>query len=273
MNEHGIHIAADDQHTDGHNYDQTGVQTNSMEHPILSMAEDESRGQQIIPTGFPSDNILIHQSDQDGDKKDIIVEFDNSRVNHDKLLDDVHFSDDEDMIQDYDEQSKKIGEFYEEDNTLNKYTGTRNEVEEVRELPEIYIMKEGDNLVNAGVVEEVVDDKVLVKVHTMMGILDLDNLLFNVNGICFGYIDDVIGKVDSPYYVTKIFPTVDRTIVNRDDVVFFVEKNAKIVQTEKMKRKGCDASNAFDEEVPDEEMEYSDDEEEQAMKKVILINI
>jgi rRNA processing protein Gar1 len=269
MNEHGIHITDDNQYTDGDNNCQTGLQTNNMEHPILSMAEDESRGQQIISPGLPSDNILVHQSNQDDDKKDITVEFDRCRVNHDMLLDDVQFSDDEDMIQDYNEQSKKIGEFYEEDNTLNKYTGTKNEIEDPREMPEIYIMKEGDNLVNAGVVEEVVEDKVLVKVHTMMGILDLDNLLFNVHGICFGYIDDVIGKVDSPYYVVKIFPTVDRTIVNRDDVVFYVEKNAKRVQQEKIKRKGCDASNAFDEEVPEEEMEYSDDEEEQAMKKVL----
>lgn len=272
MNEHRIHITADNQHTNGNSDNQTGLQINNLEHPILSVAENQSGGQQIIPSGFPSDNIPIHESCEDGNKQDVAFEFDKCRVNTDKLLDDVEFSDEEEMIQDYEDQSKKISEFYDEDNTLNKYTGTKNEVEEPKMLPEIYIMGEGDNLVNAGVVEEVVDDKVLVKVHTMMGILDLDNVLFTVNGICFGYIDDVIGKVDAPYYVVRIFPSVDRTIVNKDEVIFFVEKNAKIVQTDKIKKKGCDASNAFDEEVPEEEMEYSDDEEEQARKKVIFLN-
>jgi H/ACA ribonucleoprotein complex non-core subunit NAF1 len=244
-----------------------------MEHPILSMAEGQSQCQQIISPGYPTNNIFLHQMPQNDNEKVITVEFDKCRVNTDKLLDDVAFSDeDEPMIEDYDEQSKKISEIYEEDNTLNRYTGTKNELEERKEIPEMYVIGESDNLHNAGVVEEIVEDRIIVKVHTMMGILDLDNILFNANGICIGYIDDVIGKVDSPYYVVKMFPTLDRTLIMKDEIVFFVEKNAKILRTDRMKRKGCDASNAFDEELPEEEMEYSDDEEEQSMKKVNNFN-
>jgi rRNA processing protein Gar1 len=268
MNEHRIHISADDKYPNGVNNNQSGLQVNNMEHPILSMAEDSSQFQQIISPGFPTNNIPIHEGGEDDNKKDITYDFDKCRLNTDKLLDDVEFSDEGEVMEDYENQAKKITEFYEEDNTLNKYTGTKNEKDEPKEIPEIYVMKEGDHLHNAGVIEDIVEDKVLVKVHTMMGILDLDNLLFNMNGICFGYIDDVIGKVDSPYYVIRFFPTVDKSLLNKDEVVFFVEKNAKIVQPHKIKKKGCDASNAFDEEVPDEEMEFSDDEEEQVMKKV-----
>jgi rRNA processing protein Gar1 len=268
MNEHRIHISTDDKHPNGDNRIQNAIQTDNLELPILSMANDSSQDKQIIHPGFSTDNLPIHESVQMDNQKDIIVEFDRCRVNTDKLLDDVEFSDEEEKMEEYNEESKKICDLYEEDNTLNKYTGTKNEKEEPKEIPEIYILKEGDNLHNAGVIDDIVEDKALVKVHTMMGILDLDNLLFNANGICFGYIDDVIGKVDSPYYVVRFFPTVDKTLFNKDEVIFFVEKNAKIVHTDKLNRKGCDASNAFDEEVPDDEMEWSDDEEEQAMKKV-----
>ena len=34
-----------------------------------------------------------------------------------------------------------------------------------------------------------------------------------------------------------------------------------------MNKKGCDASNIYDEEVPEHEQEYSDDEKEKAAKK------
>ncbi len=52
---------------------------------------------------------------------------------------------------------------------------------------------------------------------------------------------------------------------------FLVKRVMRVINNkldEIMRKKGCDASNMFDEEVPEEEQEYSDDEIEKEMKRV-----
>ena len=50
--------------------------------------------------------------------------------------------------------------------------------------------------------------------------------------------------------------------------MFYVKNRAKIVRINKLKEmKGSDASNMYDEEVVDDEKDYSDDEIEQENKK------
>ena len=113
----------------------------------------------------------------------------------------------------------------------------------------------------------------IVRVFIEYGVLDLDNLVFNTNGINFGYIDDVIGKVDTPYYVVKFFPDIEKNLVKREENIFFVNNKAKVISFSHLKKSGCDASNAFDEELLEEELEFSDDEIEQTQKKVYIIII
>jgi rRNA processing protein Gar1 len=106
-------------------------------------------------------------------------------------------------------------------------------------------------------------------VNTLNGILDLDNIIFNENKIAVGYLDDVIGKVDSPCYIIKLFPDLQPSSINlvSGKSVFFVKtKGKQITPSVLMKKRGCDASNAFDEEVAEDEIEFSDDEEEAARK-------
>ena len=51
---------------------------------------------------------------------------------------------------------------------------------------------------------------------------------------------------------------------------FLVKRTLKIIKQidEILKKKGCDASNIFDEEVPEQEMECSDDEVEKELKRI-----
>ena len=37
-------------------------------------------------------------------------------------------------------------------------------------------------------------------------VLNLDNIIFLQNRQYIGFIDDVVGKIDSPIYVIKIYP-------------------------------------------------------------------
>jgi rRNA processing protein Gar1 len=204
--------------------------------------------------------------------------------NVEDILDNLQFSEEEDNIvkndknqqndlteKTFNTEMKKISEYYEEDESMNKYTGTKNEKEEIREIPVAEIPTENDLLIEAGEIQERVEgDKILCRVNLANGILDLDNVLYNVNKIPFGYVDDVIGRVDNPYYVIKLFPSNDSHInhENRGDRIFFLKRVGHTISTKSlMGKRGCDASNAFDEELPENEVELSDDEEEKEKKK------
>ena len=81
----------------------------------------------------------------------------------------------------------------------------------------------------------------------------------------FGFIDDVIGQIDSPVYVIKIYPNLyDNFSMKKDDKLFYCVNKVNLINGKQLKNKnkGCDASNAFDEEISDGEKDYSDDKEE-----------
>jgi rRNA processing protein Gar1 len=276
------------EHPDRDSNDQITHQTDIVEYKILPVAGGEDQGEQIICDRYPVDYISSHQGDKDANGEGVnnvmwtmCVDMKHTKLTTDEMLDDVNFSDEEVVVlhtkkenithEGYQNEIKKISELYEDtdDTTLNKYTGTRHEVDERKEIPEPFNIEPGQTMIEAGNVDDIVEhDKVIIKVNLYNGILDLDNVIFTANKIAFGYIDDVIGKVDDPYYVVRFFPNItDRSIIQRGHTAYFVNQKAKSLQTNKMLRKGCDASNAFDEEVSEDEMEFSDDEEEISRKK------
>lgn len=57
----------------------------------------------------------------------------------------------------------------------------------------------------------------------------------------------------------------DRIIVGSE--VCYVDERASVVNPSEIKTKGCDASNLYDEEIPQEEQEVSDDEAETKLKR------
>lgn len=55
-----------------------------------------------------------------------------------------------------------------------------------------------------------------------------------------------------------------------DSKVYLAAKTLKVINAELpkiMRKKGCDASNIYDEELPEYEREFSDDEKEREFKK------
>jgi len=209
----------------------------------------------------------------------------NIKLNPDDLLDEINLSDEDQSNhvgqmmaeREYNNQMEKINEYYDDlgDGSMNKYTGTKNEIEERIEIPVPFEIDSNTIFSIAGIVESIFEnDKILIKPNLQIGILDLDNIIWNSNHIAVGYLDDVIGKIDEPVYVIRFFPNlVDNNLVKQGEPLYFVKNKAhKIEKKELLKKKGCDASNAFDEEVSDSGKEFSDDDEEYQYKQVIIKN-
>ena len=212
----------------------------------------------------------------------------NTKLYSDKLLEEINLSDEETIANtnnnnksetvmaeaEYNNQMDKINEFYDEfaDGSMNKYTGTKNEQEERINIPVPFEIDSNSVFSEVGIVESIFEnDKILLKTNLQNGILDLDNIIWNSNHIAIGYLDDVVGKIDEPVYVVKFFPNLtDKNLVLQGEPLFCVKDKAlKVQKKELLKKKGCDASNAFDEEVSDSGKEFSDDEQEFHYKQVI----
>jgi len=127
---------------------------------------------------------------------------------------------------------------------------------------------------------------VLVMPSEPESIFDLDNIVClpedasdpNTSKVVVGFIADVVGPVSMPLYCCALYKSFVEHLgkVGVTDLKAFllgkelclVQKCLKTINAELpeiMKKKGCDASNAYDEELSDKE--FSDDEEEARVKK------
>jgi len=126
-----------------------------------------------------------------------------------KLIDDeidqISLSSEEDMKDNdehkleqeiYNKESIRINELYnneENDESMNKYFGTKNELSEVKIIPNPFTIEDNYNFVCAGhVLNKSFERKFIISADSTIGTLDLDNIIFNENKIPIGYIDDVL---------------------------------------------------------------------------------
>lgn len=83
-------------------------------------------------------------------------------------------------------------------------------------------------------------------------------------------VHDTFGPTSQPLYQVR-FPNanlIDKSIVTSSREVFHVPTRSNFVFANRLKAmKGSDASNVHDEEVNEEEIEFSDDEAEAAYKR------
>ena len=209
----------------------------------------------------------------------------------DKMMDEISFSDSEeedqkekkDFILDdktYSSEKSKLNKLYEQnqeegidDGTMNKYTGTRHEIineKERKDYPIPFEVTNEDKFEECGIVKNIIENEILMTGinNNVLKVLNLDNIIFLPDKKYIGFIDDVIGQIDNPVYAIKIYPNIieEKIIekINPGDKLFFCSNKANVINAIELKNKskGCDASNAFDEEVSEDERDYSDDEEE-----------
>ena len=231
------------------------------------------------------------QSNDDIIMKDENIPYSKKMEILDKMMDEITFSDSEDdekkekkdFILDektYTSEMSKINKLYEQnqeegvdEGTMNKYTGTRHEIineKERKDYPAPFEVLNEDNFEECGTVKNIIENEILMTGinNNVLKVLNLDNIIFLSNKTCLGFIDDVIGQIDNPVYAIKIYPElVEQKIMEKisvGDKLFFCSNRANVINAIELKNKskGCDASNAFDEEVSEGEKDYSDDEEE-----------
>ena len=235
-------------------------------------------------------NFQINQDNQN----DIIMDEKDSHQKKmellDKMMDEITFSDDEEDQNDkqkftlneknYKDEMSKINKLYEQtgeegvdEGTMNTYTGTRHEIInelERKDFPVPFVINIDDKFEECGKIKNIVENKILMAGinNNILQILNLDNIIFLSNKQYIGFIDDVIGQIDNPIYVIKIYPNlIEKKILENlkiEDKLFYCSNKANVINAIELKNKnkGCDASNAFDEEVSEGEKDFSDDEEE-----------
>ncbi|SPN98419.1 uncharacterized protein DNG_01464 [Cephalotrichum gorgonifer] len=149
---------------------------------------------------------------------------------------------------------------------------TMNELpEEVIPKPEVTITPEM-KIEEVGVVQHIVDTTIVIKAATPgeYQVIDTGSVLCTGERVVIGALADVLGKVQEPVYTVRFSSPEEVTELGLEvgTKVFYSVEHANYVFTQALKNlKGSDASNRHDEEVGEDEAEFSDDEKEAAYKR------
>lgn len=151
---------------------------------------------------------------------------------------------------------------------------TKNELpDEPEPKPEIVITPE-DTVLPLGIVQHIVEGTLVViealRDGTAVTILDRGTVLCKEDRTVLGVIHDTIATVHKPMYILKCRNEEELKAagLERGSQIWYAKAHAVFVFPSQLeKEKGSDASNLYDEEVGPEEVEYSDDEQEQAHKR------
>jgi H/ACA ribonucleoprotein complex non-core subunit NAF1 len=149
---------------------------------------------------------------------------------------------------------------------------TKNELQDdILPRPAITITPEMP-LEQLGAIEHIVDSVILVKAITPgeYQVLDTGSVLCTADRAIVGAVSETIGKVTQPLYTVRFSSAdeIQQLGLQVGTTLYYTPQHASFVFTEPLKGiKGSDASNLYDEEAGDEEMEFSDDEKEAEYKR------
>lgn len=108
--------------------------------------------------------------------------------------------------------------------------------------------------------------------------VDIDSVICTKERKLVGRVEEVFGPVVKPFYVVRHMDVVSagedasqsyRVPVDEGTELYVVMRHGKHVNVAALDTRGSDASNMHDEEVDEEELDYSDDEEEMKAKQRI----
>ncbi|EGD86879.1 hypothetical protein H112_05390 [Trichophyton rubrum D6] len=147
--------------------------------------------------------------------------------------------------------------------------------DEIVPLPDITITPEM-KVEMLGNVESIVDNVVLVRANISgeYQVLETGSVLCSVNLKVIGVVSETLGRVQQPLYTVR-FPNaeaVKEAGLEKETPVFYVVDHSTFVFTQPLRGlKGSDASNLHDEEVGDDQIEFSDDEAEAEYKRQLKL--
>ena len=125
-----------------------------------------------------------------------------------------------------------------------------------------------------GLVENTVENLAVIKANTSgeYQVLESGSLLCLQDRSVIGVVSETLGRVQQPYYSVRFTNTtaIAEAGIDRGTKIFYVIEHSTTVFTQPLKAfKGSDASNLHDEEVNDDELEFSDDEAEAEHKRQV----
>ena len=157
---------------------------------------------------------------------------------------------------------------------------TKNELDDDFPVPSISQVNQEDlhRLERIGTIHSVVDNVVLIEQTweaeselkpREYDVLDSESLLCFENGQVLGLVYETFGSVQKPMYTVRFRSAedIDSTSIQIGRAVYFLPSSSTFVLARSIRTKGSDASNMWDEEVAEDEVEYSDDEEELSAKR------
>ena len=123
-----------------------------------------------------------------------------------------------------------------------------------------------------GHAENLVENIVLIKANTSgeYQVLETGSVLCLEDRTVIGVVAETLGRVQQPLYSVRFTnaTAISEAGIARGTRIFYVEQHSTYVFTQPLKAsKGSDASNLHDEEVGEDELEFSDDEAEAEHKR------
>ena len=127
-----------------------------------------------------------------------------------------------------------------------------------------------------GFVENIVENIAVIKakVSGEYEVLETGSLLCLEDRSVIGVIAETLGRVQQPYYCVRFTnaAAIGEAGIRQSTKIFWVQEHSTTVFTQPLKAfKGTDASNLHDEEVGDDELEFSDDEAEAEHKRRVKL--
>lgn len=269
------------EHSTSNNNCQTNIHTQQDQCEIPTLDFGLNQNQQTLLSGHSTNIISDHTYD------DAFNRIENQ-------LDQIDISDSEDeeikeinrqaklTDLEYDEQMKKVSALYDEDGVeVGHYVPTKNEMTEFTDFPQPAILNQNSKLEKLGKVVSVVENNILIEKNPNLNlILNLDTTIYSKDCEVVGFIFDVIGNIDLPYYLVMPYSSKNdensnnelkfkniSKIMEEEDMYFDINVDNVVNKNKLINQKGTDASNAFDEEIGNNDKEFSDDEEEREYKK------
>ena len=249
---------------------------------LLSLLQGSS-GAQPVPKAKDDPEFIEAAKAQQGDQGAEWQYNTSDEESSDTSSDDSSSSEDDSDDDDYEmldpaTAAKMLMDDAGDDDDAGPKTSSNHQVRTKNEKPEEIVPKPDVTLTpdmkvtQLGRVENLVDNMILVKANTSgeYQVLEAGSVLCLESREVIGAVAETLGRVQEPLYVVAFTKAADITDagISKGTNIFYVNSHSTFVFTEPLKNlKGTDASNLHDEELPADEMDFSDDEAEAAYKK------
>ncbi|KNE65372.1 hypothetical protein AMAG_11010 [Allomyces macrogynus ATCC 38327] len=249
----------------------------TVQHDVTMEDTPVAESTAAAPTSTASDSDSSDADDEDSDSDSDSDMSSSSGSSSDSDSDGSDIEDDDEFLRNLAAVSKSAGLDDEDDGgaaAVRTGPATQNEIKKPVIEPVDIPINEHMHLEYAGVVQAIVEDQVVVAASQpgTVRVLDDGTVMVFEDRSVLGRIWETFGPVASPLHSIRFVSPVD---IDRERVaigkkVYFIPDYSVWALTEQLKSmKGSDASNMYDEEVNEEDLEFSDDEKEMAHRAAL----